>query len=187
MYGHPDAGGYWEQKCDEHLLSVNFATVPNWPSCYLHPELRLFLTLCVDYFKMSGTPANLERGWKLIRQGTRMDDLVRLHRYVGCEHYLGNAVLDPAKFPLATFTQEGPGMTGPSEKAAGNVFGLAGVDGVVEARGKPSPSIPRYSSMLEAAPESRREEPHALAPPNGAPLKKQSIHLPVLYVLCSMI
>ncbi len=56
LYGHPDAGGYWEKKCDEHMLSVGFIKVPNWPSCYLHPQYRLFLTICFDAFKMVQGP-----------------------------------------------------------------------------------------------------------------------------------
>ena len=34
LYGHPDAGTYWEQKCDAHVRSVGFVPIgPEWPSC----------------------------------------------------------------------------------------------------------------------------------------------------------
>ena len=29
LYGHPDAGGYWERHCEEHLTSVGFVPVPD--------------------------------------------------------------------------------------------------------------------------------------------------------------
>ena len=34
LYGHPDAGTYWEQTCDAHVQSVGFIPIgPEWPSC----------------------------------------------------------------------------------------------------------------------------------------------------------
>ena len=35
LYGHPDAGGYWERHCEEHLTSVGFVPVPDWRSTYV--------------------------------------------------------------------------------------------------------------------------------------------------------
>ena len=44
LYGHPDAGAYWEQKCDVHMRTVEFIHIcPEWPSCYYHPKLSLTL------------------------------------------------------------------------------------------------------------------------------------------------
>eukprot|EP00959_Pyramimonas_sp_CCMP1952_P148039 3097799-Pyramimonas_sp.AAC.1 len=42
LYGHPDAGGFWEQNCEAHALSKGFVPIPCWRSCYYHPELELF-------------------------------------------------------------------------------------------------------------------------------------------------
>ena len=40
LYGHPDAGTYWEQKCGAHVKAVGFVPIrPAWPSCYFHPEI----------------------------------------------------------------------------------------------------------------------------------------------------
>jgi len=56
LYGHPDAGGYWERHCDKHLRSVGFVPASeNWPSTYFHPRLKLFLMVYVDDFKMGGS------------------------------------------------------------------------------------------------------------------------------------
>ncbi len=68
VLGHRDVVCYKEKKCDEHMLSVGFLKVPNWPSCYLRPQYRLFLTIAVDDFKMSGTKTNLQKGWQLIKK-----------------------------------------------------------------------------------------------------------------------
>ena len=35
LCGHPDAGAYWEQKCDAHVQAVGFVPIGlEWPSCY---------------------------------------------------------------------------------------------------------------------------------------------------------
>ena len=56
LYGHPDAGGYWELKCNGHFVKVGFEPITDWRSCYFHPKLRLFLVIYVDDFKLSGPP-----------------------------------------------------------------------------------------------------------------------------------
>ena len=40
-HGHPDAGTFWEQHCDESVRSMGFQPVgEEWPSVYTHPELQ---------------------------------------------------------------------------------------------------------------------------------------------------
>eukprot|EP00969_Alexandrium_andersonii_P119254 5272012-Alexandrium_andersonii.AAC.1 len=39
LYGHPDAGGYWERHCEEHLKAVGFTPVKEWKSCFVHEKL----------------------------------------------------------------------------------------------------------------------------------------------------
>ena len=74
LYGHPDAGGYWERHCEEHLASVGFVPVLDWRSTYWHPELKLLLMVYVDDFKMAGPSANFAKGWSLIRQKVKTDE-----------------------------------------------------------------------------------------------------------------
>ena len=74
LYGHPDAGTYWEQKCDAHVRSAAFVPIsPEWPSCYYHPKLSLMLSVYADDFKMAGSKKNLPLGWKLLRQGLHLE------------------------------------------------------------------------------------------------------------------
>ena len=52
LYGHPDAGGFWEKHCDKHLKSVGFTPVhQSWMSVYFHKDLKLMLAVYVDDFK----------------------------------------------------------------------------------------------------------------------------------------
>ena len=67
LYGHPDAGGFWEQHCETQLKKVGFVPIPDWPSVFRHPKLGTFLVVYVDDFKQSGPSANLAEGWRLIR------------------------------------------------------------------------------------------------------------------------
>ncbi len=54
LYGHPDAGTYWEQTCDAHVKAVGFVPIRlEWPSCYYNPKLSLMLSIYVDDFKMA--------------------------------------------------------------------------------------------------------------------------------------
>merc|ERR1711884_507298 len=59
LYGHPDAGGYWERHCDTVLQSKGWAPIPGWRSCYWHAKCRSYLVVYVDDFKMAGPELSL--------------------------------------------------------------------------------------------------------------------------------
>ena len=94
LYGHPDSGGYWEAHCTKALVAAGFAPVAEWPSCFVHAQLALFLVVYVDDFKLAGPVSNLAKGWKLIRRDIKMDDPTPLDKYLGCEHREFRAFLD---------------------------------------------------------------------------------------------
>ena len=90
LYGHPDAGTYWEEKCDQHVRHVGFEPVgEEWPSCYVHKTMNLFLVIYVDDFKLSGPIKSLPQGWKLLRKGLSIEPEQRLGKegvtYLGCK------------------------------------------------------------------------------------------------------
>ena len=62
LYGHPDSGGHWELHCATLLASMGFKELSPWRSCFWHEELRLFLVVYVDDFKLAGPSANLKKG-----------------------------------------------------------------------------------------------------------------------------
>ena len=69
LYGHPDAGTFWEEKVDAHMKKVGFIGLnPEWPSCYYHPELAVYCVIYVDDFKMAGPIQAVKDAWELIRQ-----------------------------------------------------------------------------------------------------------------------
>ena len=93
LYGHPDAGGYWEQHCENHLLACDFVPIPNWKSCYVHRELKLLLVVYVDDFKLSGPAENIKEGWRLITKHIDMEPPTPTGKFLGCDHKPGEAKL----------------------------------------------------------------------------------------------
>ena len=57
-----------------------------WPSCYFNVELRLYLVVYVDDFKLAGPAKHLAEGWKRLRKGLDLDDPAPSGLYLGCQH-----------------------------------------------------------------------------------------------------
>ena len=54
VYGHPDAGTYWEAHCDERIKKGGWQPLPaEWPSCYFNKMKNMFLIIYVDDFNMA--------------------------------------------------------------------------------------------------------------------------------------
>ena len=101
LYGHPDSGGYWEQHNEEHLKAQGFTTVPGWPSCLTHKTLKVYLTVYVDDFKISGKREDVKKAWKLVREssgkvseGVSIEDPAPAGRYLGCNHVIKDGWVD---------------------------------------------------------------------------------------------
>ena len=62
LYGHPESGGYWEQYATEQVKKAGFQPITGWGSCFFHPQLKLFLIIYVDDFKLAGPEKNLAHG-----------------------------------------------------------------------------------------------------------------------------
>ena len=96
LYGHPDAGGYWERHCDQVLQDKGWTPIPGWRSCYWHSECTTLLMVYVDDFKMAGPKAHKKRLWSEIRGdpdrpedgGIYMGKSALQNRFLGCEHIL---------------------------------------------------------------------------------------------------
>ena len=86
LYGHPDSGTEWEKHSHDHVVSVGFEPVENWPSCFWHPEYKLFLVIYVDDLKLSGPADKLQLGWDLIAKGLTIEPPSALGLYLGCKH-----------------------------------------------------------------------------------------------------
>ena len=63
LYGHPDAGTYWEQHAEEHLGKVGFVPIQDWKSCFRHPRLNLMLIVYVDDILLLCQDGAMRTGW----------------------------------------------------------------------------------------------------------------------------
>ena len=86
LYGHLDAGGYWEAHCESHLKSVGFTPIGEWRSCFWHKKWKMFLVVYVDDFKLAGPKALMKECWASIRRGKRTDEPFPVGKYLGCDH-----------------------------------------------------------------------------------------------------
>jgi len=73
LYGHPDAGGCWEQHCNKAMTELGWIPIPEWQSSFFHPKLKLMVTIYVDDLKMSGPTQNMDEGWKLIKSRIQIE------------------------------------------------------------------------------------------------------------------
>ena len=51
LYGHPDAGGFWEKHCYNHLKAQGFMVIDQWNSAYWHKKKQLLtstISKCLD-------------------------------------------------------------------------------------------------------------------------------------------
>ena len=76
----------WERHCNEKLRQAGFEPVGEWHSLYRHKGLKILLAVYVDDFKMAGPKANMNKGWKAIRNGVTMEDPTPFGLYLGCTH-----------------------------------------------------------------------------------------------------
>ena len=55
LHGHPDAGGFWEQRCEEVVKQCGWART-SWASLYVHKKTMSLLIIYVDDFRMAAEP-----------------------------------------------------------------------------------------------------------------------------------
>ena len=68
LYGHPDAGTYWEQHAEEHLSAVGCIPIMDWKKSFRHLTFDTKRIVYVDDFKLAGLVVNMTEGWRLIRK-----------------------------------------------------------------------------------------------------------------------
>ena len=84
------SGVWWERFCNKKVKKRGFFSIPGWEQCFYHPELKLFLIIYVDDFKLVGPKENLKTGWELLQLDIRLDKPTKLQKYLGCDHKMGD-------------------------------------------------------------------------------------------------
>ena len=84
LYGHVDAGTYWEDYCTEKVLECGWEKIPNWPSTFHHPKKHAFMIVYVDDFKLACKAADAKGLWRDLRSKIRLSEPEPPSRFLGC-------------------------------------------------------------------------------------------------------
>ena len=87
LYGHPPAGLICEKDNSKKTLGeLGWEKIPNWECMFVHRKGGLFLSACVDDFKMAGKMQNFAHMWKKLMKNVDIDAPTSFldHVYLGC-------------------------------------------------------------------------------------------------------
>ena len=85
LYGHPLSGTYWENYYTGILVNkCCFERVPGWECLFFHRQLKVFLSIYVDGFKLAGCAMGLPEALELVRKhGLKLDPPEKFGQYLG--------------------------------------------------------------------------------------------------------
>ncbi len=87
LYGHADAGGFWEAHCEEKLLSIGWERLAEeWQGVFWHKKTSSMMIVYVDDFKLAARHAEHDALWSAIRKVIDMDPETVDGRFLGCSH-----------------------------------------------------------------------------------------------------
>ncbi len=87
LYGHADAGGFWEAHCEEKLISIGWTRLAEeWPGTFWHQKTGSMMIVYVDDFKLAAKHAEHDALWAAIRKVIDMDPETLDGRFLGCSH-----------------------------------------------------------------------------------------------------
>ena len=90
LYGHPDSGGHWERHLNEAIEAEGGKAIPEHPSTFWIPGVRLLLTVYVDDLLLSGPAENHEAFWTRLQSRVDLGAPEPLDRFLGRTHTISN-------------------------------------------------------------------------------------------------
>ena len=87
LYGHPDAGGLWEQHLAHIIRGLGGKEVPEFPGNYWFPQRRLLLSTYVDDLTLSGPEAEHQAFWDELTALVDVEPPEPVFRVLGRNHY----------------------------------------------------------------------------------------------------
>ena len=88
LYGHPDAGGLWEQHLAHIIRGLGGKEVPEFPGNYWFPQRRLLLSTYVDDLTLSGPEAEHQAFWDELTALVDVEPPEPVFRVLGRNHYI---------------------------------------------------------------------------------------------------
>ena len=89
LYGHPEAGGHWENHLTNAVRGCGGDPIANHPSSYWFKDLKLLMSVYMDDLLVSGPKGNHKLLWEKLRFGEHpitLDDPEPLGRFLGRAH-----------------------------------------------------------------------------------------------------
>jgi hypothetical protein len=87
LYRHADAGGLWEEHCEEKLASIGFERIAEeWPGVFWHTEAKSLIIFYVEDFKLAARVQEHDALWSAIRRVIDIDPETLDGRFLGCSH-----------------------------------------------------------------------------------------------------
>ena len=98
LYGHPLAGNYWQNYCEEQVAKAGFERVHDaWPSFYKHKLKQCYLIIYVDDFRMAGRKDDRAYCWAELRKHVKLTSPELWGRYLGVQSVVADTTYtDPA-------------------------------------------------------------------------------------------
>jgi hypothetical protein len=100
LYGHPDAGGYWEEHCEKAVLECGWVKIEGWQSVFWHEKCSALLVIYVDDFKMASKVGDTVELWAALQKRIRLDPPSDPDRFLGCYLEQFEAPREKVKFIL---------------------------------------------------------------------------------------
>ena len=88
LYGHPDAGGLWEQHLARIIRGLGGKEIPEFPGNYWFPNRKLLLSTYVDDLTLSGPEAEHQAFWDELTALVDVEPPEPVFRVLGRNHYI---------------------------------------------------------------------------------------------------
>ena len=86
LYGHPDAGGLWEQHLKKIIKTLGGQEVPEYPGNFFFPDTKLLLSTYVDDLTLAGPEEAHEPFWAKLTSVVDIEPPEPIYRILGRNH-----------------------------------------------------------------------------------------------------
>ena len=83
LYGHPDAGGLWEQHLKKIIRNLGGQEVPEYPGNFFFPDTKLLLSTYVDDLTLAGPTDQHDAFWAKLTSVVDIEPPEPIYRILG--------------------------------------------------------------------------------------------------------
>ena len=86
LYGHPDAGGLWEQHLKKIIRNPSGQEIPEYPGNFFFPDTKLLLSTYVDDLTLAGPSDQHDAFWAKLTSVVDIEPPEPIYRILGRNH-----------------------------------------------------------------------------------------------------